>query len=105
MQAEPWRSAAWGGTVPNSTRPRGGRTLKFRVESLELRELYILNIQHSTLNTYRPPRGRFLCQPPTYRQGGRLLGNSPHGADFIGGSALHPINRMPSFLANTNNFV
>ena len=39
-------------------RPRGGRTLKFRVESLELRELHTLNIQHSTLNTYRPPRGR-----------------------------------------------
>ena len=51
-------------------KPRRGRTLKFRVESLELRELHTLNIQHSTLNSYRPPRGRFLCQPPAHRQGG-----------------------------------
>ena len=102
MQAEPWRSTAWGGTVPNSTRPRGGRTLKFRVESLELRELHTLNIQHSTLNTYRPPRGRFLCQPPARSQSRGLLGNSPHGAGFIGDSALHPINRMPIFLADNN---
>ena len=27
----------------------------------------------------------------------------PHGAGFIGGSALHPINRMPIFLADTND--
>ena len=52
----------------------------------------------------RPPRGRFLCQPPTHRQGGGLRINSPHGAGFIGGSALHTINRMPTFLADTNNF-
>ena len=28
--------------------------------------------------------------------------NSPHGAGSFGGSALHPINRMSIFLADTN---
>ena len=63
------RSAAWGEAALTPTRPRGGRTLKFRVESLELRELHTLNIQHSTLNTYRPPRGRYLCMLVAHGQG------------------------------------
>ena len=37
--------------------PRGGHTLKFRVESLELRELHTLNIQHSTPNICAAPMG------------------------------------------------
>ena len=49
----------------------------------------------------RPPRGRCPSMPFTHRQGGGLRINSPHGAGFIGGS--HPINRMPIFLADTNN--
>jgi len=52
----------------------------------------------------RPPRGRWLFPLSTHRQGGGLRINSPHGAGFIGGSALHTINRMPTFLADTNNF-
>ena len=42
-----------------------------------------------------------LCPLPTH-QGGRLRVNSPHGAGFIDGSALHPINRIPIFLADAN---
>ena len=79
------RSAAWGEAALIPTRPRGGRTLKFRVESLELRELHTLNIQHSTLNTYRPPRGRYLCMLVAHGQGRGLRINSPHGA----GAAAH----------------
>ena len=42
--------------------------------------------------------------PPTHRQDGGLRINSPHGAGFIGGSALHLINRMSIFLADINSF-
>jgi len=35
-------------------------------------------------------------------QGRGLRINNPHGAGFIGGSALHPINRMLIFLADAN---
>ena len=43
--------------------PRGGHTLKFRVESLELKELHTLNIQHSTLNTQHSSLN--ICLVPT----------------------------------------
>ena len=75
------RSAAWGGTVPNSIRPRGGRTR---------------SIVASSATSTRPmplcaccPRPRS-CYPTT-----------AHGAGF--GGASHPINRIPLFLAGTDD--